>query len=309
MRAEQILKTGPPGVIQSVELPQPTPKSGEVIVRVKAAGVGPWDALIREGKTALKIYPPIILGADVAGTVEAIGEGVTGFEKGEEVYGSTNSNFIGAYAEFAVCSAKMIARKPKTINFIEAGAAPVVAVTAWQMIHDYAHAKAGQTVLIHGAAGSVGACAVQLAKLAQLKIIATASAGDADYVRSLGAEKVLDYRGAHFEDDIAPVDIVLDLVGGETQERSFRVLRPSGILVSVVEPIPEGTEKKYGVKAVFFYVEVTTERLNTLTKLFDSGELHVEVGTVLPLNQAPKAHEMLAGAPHKRGKIVLELSA
>ena len=309
MRAEQILKIGGPDVIESVELPRPAAKSGEVIVRVKAAGVGPWDALIREGKTELPIYPPIVLGSDLAGIVESIGDGVGGFEKGDEVYGSTNSNFIGAYAEFAACSAKMIARKPESLNFIEAGGAAVVAVTAWQMIHDYAHAKAGQSVLIHGAAGSVGACAVQLAKLARLKIIATASAGDADYVRGLGAEKVLDYRGARFEDSIAPVDIVLDLVGGETQERSFRVLRPGGILVSVVQPIPDGVEKKYGVKAVFFYVDVTTERLDTLTELFDGGDLRVKVGTVLPLDQAPKAHEMLAGAAHKRGKIVLEVAA
>lgn len=305
MKAEQILRIGSPDVIELADLPKPIAKRGEVVVHVKAAGVGPWDALIREGKTELPIHPPLVLGSDLAGTIDSAGDGVTNFKSGYEVYGSTNENFIDAYAEFAVCSAKMIARKPKTLSFTEAAGAPVVAVTAWQMLHDYAQAKAGQSVLIHGAAGSVGACAVQLAKLAGLRIIATASARDAEYVRSLGAEKVLDYRSVRFEKVLEPVDIVLDLVGGETQDRSLRVLRPGGILVSVVTPIPDGAAERYGVKAVFFYVEVTTERLDILTKLFDSGELRLEVGTVLPLEQARVAHEMLAGAPHKRGKIVL----
>jgi len=308
MRAEQILHFGPPSAIVSADVSPPVPAAGEVLVRVKAAGVGPWDALIREGKSAIPQSFPLILGSDLSGIVESLGPGASDFKPGDEVYGSTNDRFVGAYAEFARASAAMLAPKPKTLSHIEAASVPVVAVTAWQMLFDYAHATPGQTVLIHAAAGNVGAYAVQLAKRAQLHVIATASARDADYVRNLGAEKVIDYRATRFEEVLAPVDAVLDLVGGETQARSLRVLRPNGILVSVVSAVPEATAKQYGVRAVFFYVAVTTVRLNALTDLFDSRQLTADVGTVLPLEQARVAHEMLAGAPHNRGKIVLQVT-
>jgi NADPH:quinone reductase-like Zn-dependent oxidoreductase len=182
-------------------------------------------------------------------------------------------------------------------------------VTAWQMLFDYAHAQAGQTVLILGAGGNVGAYAVQLARNAGLNVIATASANDVDYVRGLGANMVFDYHRPPFEDAAHSVDAVIDTVGGTTSERSLRVLKPGGILVSAVSPVPEETTKRYGVKAVFFYVEVTTSRLQRLTELFDSKKLVPCVGTVLPLSQARVAHDMLAGAPHDRGKIVLKIAS
>lgn len=184
-----------------------------------------------------------------------------------------------------------------------------MAVTAWQMLFDYSRAQAGQTVLIHGGAGNVGAYAVQLAREAKLNVIAAAAANGIDYVRSLGANTVLDYHGARFEDSAHAVDIVIDTVGGTTRERSFRVLKPGGILVSVVSPVSEETAKKYGVKAVFFYVEVTTDRLKHITELFDSGKLVPSVRTVLPLSQARTAHDMLAGAPHDRRKIVFKMAS
>src|SRR5262249_2303224 len=161
-------------------------------------------------------------------------------------------------------SATMVAAKPKSLNFLEAASAPVIAVTAWQMLFEYAHVQAGQTVLIQGAAGNVGAYAVQLARNAKLNVIATASATDLDYVRGLGANQVLDYHRTRFEEEALSVDVVIDLVGGATKERSFHVLKPGGILVSVVSPTPEETTKRYGVKAVFFYAEVTTERLKRI---------------------------------------------
>jgi NADPH:quinone reductase-like Zn-dependent oxidoreductase len=203
----------------------------------------------------------------------------------------------------------MMAQKPKTLNFIEAASAPVVTVTAWQMLFEYAHVTAGQTVLILGAAGNVGAYAVQLSKLSGLHVVAIAASADLDYVRGLGAERVVDYKKERFEESLKGVDIVLDTVGGETQERSLRVLKPGGILVSVVSPVPEAAQKRYGVRAAYFYVDVTTARLNTITQLFDSGKLATNVGTVLPLEQARTAHEMLGGEPHKRGKIVLSVAA
>jgi NADPH:quinone reductase-like Zn-dependent oxidoreductase len=309
MKAARILQFGPPSVIVNEDLERPKAGSGQLLVHVKAAGVGPWDAIIREGKSAVSPAPPLILGSDLAGIVAEVGSGVSGFTVGDEVYGSTNDGFVGAYAEYALASAPMMAPKPKRLNFVEAASAPVVAVTAWQMLFDYAHAQAGQTVLIHGAGGNVGAYAVQLARYAKLNVIATASARDLDYVRSMGANQALDYHGSQFEDVARAVDVVIDLVGGTTRERSFRVLKPGGILVSVVSPVSEETAKRYGVQAVFFYVEVTTARLKRVAELFDSGKLVPCVGTVLPLSQARVAHDMLAGAPHERGKIVLNIAS
>lgn len=308
MKAARVLKFGPPNVIINDELPRPEPGAGQLLVRIKAAGVGNWDALIREGKVELQPLP-IILGSELSGIVEAIGPQVSGFKVGDEVYGATNEQFSGAYAEFALASARMMAQKPKTLSFIEAASAPIVTVTAWQMLFDYARVTAGQTVLIHGAAGNVGAYAVRLAKLSGLHVVATAASIDFDYVRSLGAERVMDYRRDRFEESLTGVDVVLDTVGGDSQQRSLRVLKPNGILVSVVSPVPEATQKRFGVRAAYFYVDVTAARLDKIAELFDSGKLVTDVGTVLPLEEARIAHEMLAGAPHKRGKIVLSIAA
>ena len=309
MKAARVLHFGPPSVIENDDLPRPVPAAGQLLVRVRAAGVGPWDALVREGKSELHQPLPLILGSELSGTVEAIGAEVSGFKTGDEVYGATNDQFTGAYAEYALPLAKMMAQQPKTLNFIQAASAPVVSITAWQMLFDYAQVTAGQTVLIHGAAGNVGAYAVQLANQAGLRVVATAASADREYVRRLGAEKVVDYQAERFEESVTGVDVVLDTVGGETQQRSFRVLKPGGILVSVVSPVPEATQKRYGIRAAFFYVDVTTARLNKITELFDRGKLVTDVGTVLPLEEAHVAHEMLGGAPHKRGKIVLSIAA
>jgi NADPH:quinone reductase-like Zn-dependent oxidoreductase len=279
-----------------------------LLVRVEAAGVGNWDALFREGTSRLEPLP-IILGSDISGTVEGVGPEVSGFKPGDEVYGSTNPQFSGGQAEYAVPLAGMIAPKPRTLTFIDAASVPVVAVTAWQMLFEYANAVAGQTVLIHGAAGSVGAYAVQLARQAGLHIVVTAGARDLDYVRGLGAERVFDYKKERFGETLSGVDVVLDTIGGATQEKSLRVLKPGGILVSIVSAVPEAAQKQYGIRAAFFYAELTTARLNKISELIDGGQLMTDVGTVLPLDQVRTAHEMLAGAPHKRGKIVLTISA
>jgi NADPH:quinone reductase-like Zn-dependent oxidoreductase len=309
MKAARVLHFGPPSVIENDDLPRPVPASGQLLVRVVAAGVGPWDALVREGKSEIGQALPLILGSEVSGIVDTVGSGVTGFRQGDEVYGATNEQFTGGYTECAVPLARMMAQKPKSLNFIQAASAPVVAVTAWQMLFDYANVTAGQTVLIHGGAGNVGAYAVQLANQAGLRVVATAASADREYVGHLGAEKVLDYQSEKFEDSLAGVDAVLDTVGGDTQQRSFRVLKPGGVLVSIVSPVPEATQKRYGIRSAFFYVDVTTARLNKIAELFDSGKLVTDVGTVLPLEEARVAHQMLGGAPHKRGKIVLSVAA
>jgi NADPH:quinone reductase-like Zn-dependent oxidoreductase len=309
MKAARILQFGPPTVIQNADVARPEPAEGQALVKVKAAGVGPWDALVREGKSVISQPLPLILGSDLSGTVEAVGAGASPFQVGDEVYGVTNQQFTGAYAEYALASATMLAHKPKALSFVEAASAPVVAVTAWQMLFDYAHASAGQTALVHGAAGNVGSYAVQLARQAGVHVIATAAARDMEYVRNLGAGKVVNYQTTRFEEVVNGVDIVLDTVGGDTRERSFPLLKRDGVLVSVVSPIPEGMAEHYGVRAVFFLVEVTTPRLNRIANLFDHDKLVPRVGTVLPLEEARQAHEMLAGAPHKPGKIVLKIAA
>ncbi|MGC2446034.1 MAG: NADP-dependent oxidoreductase [Candidatus Sulfotelmatobacter sp.] len=303
MKAGRIHHFGPPTAIVIDEIAYPTPEEGELVVRVAAAGVGPWDALIREGKSVVQSSLPIILGADLAGIVDSVGTGVIQFKPGDEIFGVTNKQVCGAYAEYAVASVQMVTTRPSSLSFVEAASVPVVAVTAHQMLFDYAHMKAGQAVLIHGAAGNVGAYAVQLAKQAELQVFATAGPADLDYVCSLGAEIVVNYKTTKFEDAVSPVDAVLDTVGGETQHRSFRVLKPGGIIVSSVSPPPQTA----GFRSAFFLVDVSANRLGTLSRLFDSRKLTTEVGTVLPLEEARRAHEMLAGAPHKRGKILLEV--
>ncbi len=306
MKSARIHRFGPPEVIVIDDVPCPVPGAGEVLVRVSHAGVGPWDALIREHKSVVQAALPITLGSDLSGMVAATGPDVTQFQPGDRVYGVTNPEFVGAHAEFAVARANMIACKPESLSFSQAASAPVVAVTAWQMLFDYAKAAPGQTILIHGAAGNVGAYAVQLAAQTGLDVIATASAQDEPYVRSLGAATVIDYKNRRFEEVAPKVDIVLDTVGGETRERSLAIIKPGGILVSVVsEPMPD---RGRNVRTVFFLVEVTTGRLETLTELFNRGRLVPRVGSVLPLRDVRAAHEMLAGAPHKPGKIVLSVA-
>lgn len=304
MKAGRIHHFGPPNAILIDEIARPTPQEGELVVQVAAAGVGPWDALIREGKSVVQLSLPIILGSDLAGIVDSVGTGVIQFKPGDKVFGVTNKQFCGAYAEYAVASARMVAAMPSSLSFVEAASVPVVAVTAYQMLFDHAQLKAGQAVLVHGAAGNVGAYAVQLAKQADLQVFATAGPADVDYVRALGAEMVVNYKTTQFEDAVPPVDAVLDTVGGEMQQRSFRVLKPGGIVVSSVSPPPQTV----GFRSTFFLVDVTAARLGTLSRLLDSRKLTTEVGTVLPIEEARKAHEMLAGAPHKRGKILLTMN-
>jgi NADPH:quinone reductase-like Zn-dependent oxidoreductase len=249
---------------------------------------------------------PLTPGSDLSGEVVAIGPAVSDLRVGDQVYGVTNSQFIGAYAEYAVAYAAMVAKKPASLTYIEAASVPVVAVTAWQALFDVAHIKEGQTLLIHGAAGNVGGYAVQLARRADVRIIATAATNDISFVRDLGAETVIDYRTQRFEEAVRDVDAVFDLVGGDTQERSFQVLRRGGKLVSAVSPPDQDLAQRHGVQATFFLVNVTTQYLAEIGGLIDRGELKTRVGIVLPLADAREAHLMLEGVrSHPHGKIVL----
>jgi NADPH:quinone reductase-like Zn-dependent oxidoreductase len=238
--------------------------------------------------------------------VDGVGPGVTGFSKGDQVFGVTNPGFCGAQAEFAVAIAGMVAQKPQRLSHIEAASVPVVAVTAWQMLFEYGKAKSGQTVLVLGAAGNVGAYAVQLAATAGLHVIAAVRSKDTDYVRILGAETVVDINAERHEDSSGLIDLLLDTVGGEARERAVRLLKPGGMLISVVSTYP--TSAQFNVHSVFFYVDVTTPRLNAISNLIDRVQLNPRVGSVMPLREVRRTHEMLAGAPHKPGKIVLQIA-
>jgi NADPH:quinone reductase-like Zn-dependent oxidoreductase len=310
MLAWRVHKFGPPEAMILERIPLPDPGAGEVLVDVHAGGVGPWDGWIRAGKSALPQPLPLTLGSDLSGTVAAVGPGVSEFAVGDQVFGVTNSQFLGAYAEYAVASAGMLAKKPGSLSYTEAASVPVIAVTAWQGLFDHARLEAGQTVVIHGAAGNVGAYAVQLARRARLRSIATAGTKDIEYVRSLGADKVLDYHTQRFEDEVKGADAVFDLVGGEVQMRSFGVLRPGGRLISAVSQPDQQRAKEHGVTAAFFVVDVTTERLRTIAELIDGGELKTCVGAVLPLADARDAHMMLERRlASPQGKIVLDVEA
>ncbi|WP_262271515.1 NADP-dependent oxidoreductase [Microvirga yunnanensis] len=310
MMAWRVHEFGPPDIMQFERIPRPAPGPGEVLVKVSAAGVGPWDGWIRSGNSALPQPLPLTLGSDLAGVVEAVGPDVTNLRVGDQVYGVTNPRFIGAYAEYAVASAAMVAHKPTSLSHIEAASVPVIAVTAWQGLFDQAQLMTGQTVLIHGAAGNVGAYAVQLARQAGLRTIATAAAEDLAYVRELGADTVVGYQSQHFEDVARDVDAVLDLVGGDTQTRSFQVLRRGGRLISAVSQPDQKLAKSLGVDATFFLVNVTTRHLTEIAGLIDSRTLRTRVGAVLPLADARKAHLMLEGIQRlPKGKIVLTVTA
>ena len=307
-KAARIHSYGGPEVITLEDVELTAPAAGEVLVQVKAAGVGPWDGWIRAGKSALPQPLPLTLGSDLSGIVAAVGPDVIAFAPGDHVYGVTNPRFIGAYAEYAIASAGMIARKPARLDDVEAASLPVIAVTAMQALFDHAGLQTGQSVLIHGAAGNVGAHAVQLGHRAGLHVVATASGEDSTYVRSLGADEVIDFRAERFEDKAGDLDAVIDLVGGETQQRSFAVLKKGGVLVSAVSQPDQERAKARGVRALFFLVEVTTARLEEIAAAIDANRLTPSVGTVLPLAAARSAHEMLEGTrPHPRGKIVLQV--
>lgn len=310
MMAWRVHEFGPPEIMKFERIPRVAPGPGEVLVEVKAAGVGPWDSWIRAGKSALPQPLPLTLGSDLSGEIVAVGPDVDQLRVGDQVYGVTNPRFVGAYAEYAVASAGMVSTKPTSLTHVEAASVPVVAVTAWQALFDHAQLKAGQTVVIHGAAGNVGSYAVQLAREAGVQTIATVSTGDISVVRDLGGNRVVDYRTQRFEEEVRDTDAVIDLVGGETQIRSFQVLRRGGKLVSAVSRPDQDLANRHGVEATFFLVNVTTQYLARIARLLKDGKLRTNVGAALPLADAREAHLMLERVlPQPKGKIVLAVGA
>jgi len=279
----------------------PEPAMDEVLVRVHAAGVNPFDWKVREGQLGW-LPTPRTLGCDFSGVVEALGPGVTDFFVGQSVFG--HSGFGGAFAELVVAPVSSVAPKPSSVDDIEAAATPLCALTAWQALFEIAELKNRQRVLIHGGAGGVGMFAVQLALRQGAWVIATGSSRNIPFLRQLGAHQVIDHTTARFEDAVGRVDVVLDLVGGETQDRSFNILKTGGCLVSTVStPSPEKA-LLHGVRAQKMQTEIRADELTLMGDLIANYEINVIVDKVLPLFRAPEALEMNR-CGHARGKVVL----
>lgn len=307
MKAVHIHEMGGPEVLRYEDVPRPEPGLQEVLVRVHAAGVNPADWKIREGQFG-KIALPAIMGIDFSGEIEALGAGVTDFRVGEQVFGSV-ADESGSYAEYALAPATQIIEKPSALDHVQAAAIPVPAMTAWQVLFDTAKLQAGQKILIHAASGGVGSFAVQFAKSKGAYVIGTASGANHDLVRSLGVDQFIDYRSMRFDEIVEDADVVFDTIGGETQERSWKVLKKGGILVSIVQPPSEKTAAAHGVRGVFMAEDSKrTTELKQIADLVASGRVKVNVETILPLREARKAQE-LSQSGHARGKIVLVTDA
>jgi NADPH:quinone reductase-like Zn-dependent oxidoreductase len=299
---------GGPEVLVFEDVPRPKASPGEALIHVRAAGVNPIDWKIRSGmaKDMFPVSFPWIPGLDISGVIDEVGANVTDLKPGDAVYGMLESR-SGGYAEYAAAKASDLAPKPESLDFIQAAALPLVSMVAWQALFDTAHLTQGQTVLIHGASGGVGHMAVQLARWKGAKVVGTASANNTQFLKELGADEVIDYHKTKFEDVVHDANVVLDLIGGDTQKRSWKVLKKGGILISTVGVSTPEEAAKYGVRAVSFMAHPDGSELRQVGKLIDEGKVKPVVSTVLPLKDAEKAHE-LSQSGHSRGKIVLKVS-
>ena len=310
MRAVRAHARGGADQLRLDTIPKPEPRPGEALIRVHAAGITPTELgwpetwVDREGHDRT----PMIPSHEVSGVVEALGHGVTHVVVGEEVYGLVPFDHDGAAADYVAVRARDLAPKPVTLDHTRTAALPLSALTAWQAFTEQARVRPGQHVLVHGGAGGVGAFAVQIAKVLGARVSATASGGDIEYVRSLGADAVIDYKATRFEDSVSDVDVVLDPIGGKTAEASLGVLRDGGSLISLAGPpevtLPEGRN----LRARFFIVEPERAQLIELGRLVDDGKLRVEVADAFPLEDFAAAYES-ARTSRRRGKVVVQVTS
>ncbi len=309
MKAVRVHNYGGPDVLRFEDAPRPSAGPGELLIHAHAAAVNPIDWKIRAGymKDRVPMPLPFIPGYDVSGVVEGVGPGVNNFKKGDEVYARADAvHGHGAYAEYAIAKETEAALKPKSIDHLHAATIPVAAVTAWRALIDTADLRAGQKVLIHGAAGGVGSFAVQLAKWKGAYVYGTAS-NNLQFLRQLGVDEPIDYEQQKFEDVVHDADVVLDTIGGETQKRSWQVLKKGGILVSLLGLSSEEEAAKHGVRAAAISAQGGSTVLAEIAKLIDAGKLEAIVDTVLPLSEARRAQE-LNERGHARAKIVLKVA-
>jgi NADPH:quinone reductase-like Zn-dependent oxidoreductase len=300
MRVVVVHRTGGPEVLSLEEAERPEPRDGEVLVRVRAAGVNPIDWKYRRGSAPREL--PAVLGSDISGTIEV--SHAEGFAGGDDVFGFAAS---GAYAEFATAPARLIAHKPAGVSHEQAAAIPVAGLTAWQALFDRAGLAEGKTALVAGAAGGVGHLAVQLAKHAGASVIGTGSAGNREFVLGLGADGYIDYTSQDVASAASGVDVAFDTVGGEATEPLLRTLREGGLLVTIAGSPPEAAARELGVRAELLIMSPDTEQLARIAELVAGGEVRVEIAEVLPLSEIRGAHE-LSESGHTRGKIVLAVA-
>lgn len=311
MRAISQDEYGTPEVLKETELPRPEPGLSEILVSVRAAGLNPTDWKHRATGLFLGRLP-LVLGWDVSGVVEAVGYGVTLFKPGDEVFGMLPYPYgVGAHAEYVTGPARAFTHKPDSIDHVQAGALPLAALTAYQALVDTAQVQPGQRVLVHAAAGGVGHLAVQIAKARGAYVIGTASEPKHEFLRSLGADEVIDYRAGDFRDAVRDVDVVLDPLSGDTRVRSLDVLRPGGVLVSLLpgtDPEEAAKAQARGVRVETLLVEADQEGMKAVAELAASGALRAHVEAVFPLEEAAKAHE-LGETERTTGKLVLTVGS
>lgn len=307
MRAISQDVLGGPEVLKEIEVERPTPGPNQVLVRVRAAGVNPTDWKHRTTGGFLG-QPPFVLGWDVSGVVEAVGIGVATFRPGDEVFGMLPYPYgHGSHAEYAIAPVRALTHKPSLIDHTQAGALPLVSLTAWQALVENADLQPGQRVLIHAAAGGVGHVAVQIAKARGAYVIGTASAGKHEFLRELGADETIDYRETDFVDAVKDIDVVLDTLGGETTVRSLRVLRPGGVVVSI---LPVGSEdfpteaERLGVRGLRMLVDADRADMRAIVDLIEAGKLRASIAGTFPLADAAEAHR-LGDTGRTTGKLVL----
>jgi NADPH:quinone reductase-like Zn-dependent oxidoreductase len=310
MKAAQLNDYGGTASVKLHEAPKPSPDKGKVLVEVHAAAVNPFDVKLTDGFYGEMFKQlPATLGSDVAGTVVETGEDVTGFEIGQAVYGMANGGGgQGSFAEFTPVSAKQLAAKPASVDFVVAAALPLTGTSAYQALVDHMDLKAGQKILIHGAAGGIGSLAVQIAKNIGAYVAATASADDADFVKNLGADEVIDYKTQDFSQLLRDYDAVFDTVGGATNVKSYAILKTGGAFVSMLEAPNEELVKQKDIRYTQQSSRATPERLHKVAKLVDAGKLKVNVDKVFPFEQTAEAMEHLKTG-HPRGKVVIQVKA
>lgn len=312
MHAVRAHERGGPERLRYETAPRPEPAAGEALVAVRAASVTAgeldWDATWTDSFDGSgHDRTPTIPSHEVSGVVTAVGPGVTTPRVGDAVYALIPFVHDGAAAEFVTLPADILAAKPRRLDHDTAASVPLAALTVWQALARHAGVTPGRHVLVHGAAGGVGSFAVQIAAALGAKVTATASARDAAFVAGLGAERVIDYAGSRFEDEVADVDVVFDGVGGDTQNRSWSVLRPGGMLVSIVSPPDPEIARAHGARGLFFVVEPDRAGLEAVSRLIDSGKLMPKVDRVVPLTETRAAYEALE-REHRRGKVVIHVA-
>lgn len=309
MQTMRIHQFGGPQVLQADMVDRPEPAADELLVRVHAASINPVDYKMRSGgyPAAEEKDLPLTLGRDLSGVVETEGDDVSDFGEGDAIFAFIGQG-RGAYGEYALVKRSEAAPKPTNISHAEAASIPLAGLTAWQGLFDHGQLKAGQRVLIHGGAGGVGHMAIQFAKHRGATVLTTASGEDAEFLRGIGADQVIDYKNERFEEQASDIDLVFDLIGGETQERSWSVLKKGGVLVSTLGEPPQDKARQHGVRGVGYLAQPDADQLAQIGRLIQEERVHPRVAATYRLSEAGAAQDRLENE-HVQGKIVLDTAS